>query len=231
MSKDTFFSEKMKLADLIIEHPNLLFLLPRFGIALGFGDHNVAEVCRQYGISPACFLLICKVYSDDNFLPHRNDLYAVNMKDLFSYLRTSHRYYLETRIPNIERLLTAVVRSCQARYGNMLQRFFEDYKTEVIHHFDYEEKTVFPYIEQLIGNRHPKDFSIDQFKHNHSNVEDTLSDLMNIVIKYLPDDIDQENRIAISLAIIELSNDLNRHTLIEDRVLIPYVELLENARP
>ena len=62
-------------------------------------------------------------------------------------------------------------------------------------------------------------------------MEDTLSDLMNIVIKYLPADIDQENRIAISLAIIELSNDLNRHTLIEDRVLIPYVELLENARP
>ncbi len=229
MNKDTFFSEKMKLADLIVEHPNLLFLLPRFGIALGFGDHNVAEVCRQYGISPACFLLICRVYSNDSFVPRHNDLNAVNMENLFSFLKTSHRYYLKTRIPHIERLLQEVVRSCHARYGDMLQRFFEDYKTEVIHHFDYEEKTVFPYIEQLIDNKHPNDFSIDEFKHNHSNVEDTLNDLMNIIIKYLPTDIDQENRIAISFAIIELSNDLNRHTLIENRVLIPYVELLENA--
>ena len=31
--------------------------------------------------------------------------------------------------------------------------------------------------------------------------------------------------------IMELSDDLNRHSLIEERILIPCVESLENAKP
>jgi len=54
---------------------------------------------------------------------------------------------------------------------------------------------------------------------------------MNILLKYLPGDILPKERIEISLDIMELSDDLNRHSLIEDRILTPYVELLENTQP
>ena len=51
---------------------------------------------------------------------------------------------------------------------------------------------------------------------------------MNILIKYLPADIFPKERIEISLDIMDLSSDLNCHTLVEERVLIPFVESLES---
>ena len=55
--------------------------------------------------------------------------------------------------------------------------------------------------------------------------------MMNILLKYLPGDILPKERVEISLDIMELSDDLNRHSVIEDHILIPYVESLENALP
>ena len=50
---------------------------------------------------------------------------------------------------------------------------------------------------------------------------------MNILIKYLPAEIFPKERIEISLDIVDLSSDLECHTLVEERVLVPFVELLE----
>ncbi|MBQ4205054.1 MAG: hypothetical protein II662_00150 [Bacteroidales bacterium] len=55
--------------------------------------------------------------------------------------------------------------------------------------------------------------------------------MMNILIKYLPGDILPKERVEISADIIELSADLISHSLIEDQILIPYVETLEKAKP
>ena len=55
--------------------------------------------------------------------------------------------------------------------------------------------------------------------------------MMNILLKYLPGDILPKERIEISLDIMELSDDLNRHSLIEERILVPFVESIENAQP
>jgi regulator of cell morphogenesis and NO signaling len=93
----------------------------------------------------------------------------------------------------------------------------------------YEEEVVFPYIEALLNGQRSDSYKINEFEHNHTNIQDTLDDMMNILLKYLPGDILPKERIEISLDIMDLSDDLNRHSLIEDRILIPYVELLENA--
>ena len=92
---------------------------------------------------------------------------------------------------------------------------------------EYEEETVFPYINSLCNDTLEKKFSIHEFKSNHSNIEDKLDDLMNILIKYLPADIFPKERIEISIDIMNLSSDLSCHTLVEERVLVPFVELLE----
>ena len=95
----------------------------------------------------------------------------------------------------------------------------------------YEEEVVFPYIEALL-NGQPKDsYKIKEFQHNHTNIQDVLDDMMNILLKYLPGDILPKERIEISYDIMELSDDLNRHSLIEEHILIPYVETLENVQP
>ena len=86
---------------------------------------------------------------------------------------------------------------------------------------------MFPYLEQLVNQNVKTDYKIKVFHENHTNIEDKLSDLMNILVKYLPADVYPKERIEIALDINDLSVDLMNHTLIEERVLIPFVESLE----
>ena len=230
MSKQPFFSEKSKLYEMIAVNPKLLPLLPRFGIQLGFGDHSIGEVCRANGVDTRLFLLICNIYTNDEALVHPKDIEAIDMDGLLPYLLASHRYYLDERFPHIEEHLQHIINAAGPKYGNMLNHFYNEYQQEVKKHFKYEEEEVFPYIESLRKGQSTNNFSISQFRVNHSNIEDTLEDMMNILVKYLPGDILPQERIEISTDIIELSADLISHSLIEDQILIPYVETLENAK-
>lgn len=224
--KDTF-SENSKMAEVVISNPKLLLTLSRFGIELGFGDHSVKEVCDKAKVSPSFFLLICNLYSNSDFIPSQDDIRSVDAYTILSYLSESHKYYLEERLPHIELHLRRIVEDCPAKFCNTINRFFNEYKDEVESHFKYEEDIVFPYIKSLCNKTLSPDFSISEFKSNHSNIEDKLNDLMNILIKYLPANIFPKERIEISLDIMEVTSDLRSHTLVEERILVPFVEMME----
>ena len=221
------FSENMKMADLVLGNSKLLLMFPRFGMDLGFGDRSIAEVCTMNNVSPQFFLMICNVYCNDDYTPSPADIASVDLKVLVNYLLESHKYYLNERLPHIEEHLDHIINACIPKYGNMLHRFFEEYKNEVVDHFIYEEKNVFPYLQQLVNQNVKTDYKIKVFHENHTNIEDKLSDLMNILVKYLPADVFPKERIEIALDINDLSADLMSHALIEERVLIPFVETLE----
>lgn len=224
---NSFFTENTKMAELVISNPKLMLTLSRFGIDLGFGDQNVKEVCEKANVSPSFFLLICNLYSNPEFIPTKDDIKSVDANAILSYLSESHKYYLKERLPHIESHLKRIVEACPARFGNTINRFFNEYKDEVESHFKYEEEIVFPYIKSLCNNALNPNFSIREFESNHSNIEDKLNDLMNILIKYLPANIFPKERIEISLDIMEVTSDLNCHTLVEERVLVPFVEMME----
>ena len=226
------FSRDTKLAELLTDDRRLLQLLPRFGIALGFGDHNVAQVCQMNHVDAELFLMVCEIYSDNNYKPEQNELQHIDMGNLLSYLKASHQYYLDERFPHIESHLQRIVEACGQKYGPMLRHFYDEYKLEVMRHIQYyEEEVVFPYIEALLNGQRIDSYKITEFEHNHTNIQDVLDDMMNILLKYLPGDILPKERIEISLDIMELSDDLSRHSLIEERILVPYVEFIENAQP
>ena len=226
------FSKDTKFAELMTDDRRLLQLLPRFGIGLGFGDRSVEQVCQMNQVNTDLFLMICEIYSDSSFKPEKHELQQIDMGNLLSYLKASHLYYLDERFPHIEEHLQHIIDACGQKYGPMLSHFYDEYKQEVMRHIKfYEEEVVFPYVEALLDGRRTDSYKIDEFEHNHTNIQDTLDDMMNILLKYLPGDILPKERIEISHDIIELSDDLNRHSLIEERILIPCVESLENAMP
>lgn len=221
------FSENMKMADLVLGNPKLLLMFPRFGMNLGFGDHSIAEVCAMNGVPTRFFLMVCNIYCDDDFSPLPDDVTSVDLDILIGYLLESHKYYLNERLPHIEKHLDNIIDACIPKYGNMLRRFFDEYKNEVVNHFIYEEQNVFPRLQQIVSQNIKTDYKIKVFHENHTNIEDKLSDLMNILVKYLPADVFPKERIEIALDISELSSDLMNHALIEERILIPFVESLE----
>lgn len=221
------FSKEGKLADLISANRNIILILPRFGIELGFGDKSVHDVCQMYGVDTQMFLMVCKVYSFNDYLPTTDQIRKARFEDLLKYLEASHKYYLESRIPHIARHLDHLAQAMPEKDGKLLRKFFNDYQTEVTKHFEFEEQTVFPYIQMLTSGVRNSTFSIETFEENHSNIEDKLSDLKNIIIKYLPAGILPEERISILFDLFRLAEDLDKHTLIENKILAPYVELLE----
>jgi regulator of cell morphogenesis and NO signaling len=109
----------------------------------------------------------------------------------------------------------------------MISQFFSEYKNEVVNHFAYEENTVFPYVRDLLKQNTSVNYHINQFEKNHSNIEDKLTDLINILIKYLPENDRNKERENVLFNIFLFAKDLNTHILIENKVLVPCVKLIE----
>lgn len=224
------FSGKMKLADVLFANYKLLLVLNRFNIHLGFGEKSVDEVCRSQGIPASLFLMVCNVYTFGDYLPEREELQSLDADSLLGYLQNSHYYYKGKCLPGIQAKLDALAERVNNRPAQILQRFYSGYQAEVLNHFEYEEATAFPYIEALLSGRATEAYSIGQFEKNHSNIEEKLNDLKNILIKYLPDTGEQEILGDLLFDLFELEDDFRKHTLMEDKVLVPLVEHLEEKR-
>ena len=227
--KSRLFLRDSRLSDLITAHPSLLTLLPRLGVSLGFGDRSIADVCEDSGVDTDFFLLICNVYTFNNYVPSTPTILGTDMTGLVPYLEKSHKYYVNKRLPHIERHLDAIAQQLQGRIGQVLSSFFKEYKQEVEAHFAHEERDVFPHIRALMAGKRDTTYSIDMFLHTHSDIEGKLDDLLNIVFKYLPPQVDDDNVLDVVYDILRLSEDLKKHTFIEEKIMVPLVKHLENA--
>ena len=229
MMKSRLFSSDSRLSDLITAHPSLLSLLTRLGISLGFGDRSIADVCQSSGVDTGFFLLICNVYTFNNFVPRTAAILGTDMTGLVPYLERSHRYYVDKRLPHIECHLDAIAHKLGGRIGLVFISFFNEYKQEVEAHFAHEERDVFPHIRALMAGEQDATYSIGEFLHTHSDIEGKLDDLLNIVFKYLPPQVDDDNVLDVVYDILRLSEDLKKHTFIEEKIMVPLVQHLEKA--
>lgn len=229
MMKSRLFSSESRLSDLITAHPSLLTLLTRLGISLGFGDRSIQDVCEESGVDTAFFLLICNVYTFNNYVPSTAAILGTDMTGLVPYLERSHKYYVDKRLPHIESHLDAIAQKLNGRIGQVFISFFKEYKCEVVDHFVHEEKDVFPHIRALMNGERDSTYRIGEFLRTHSDIEGKLDDLLNIVFKYLPPQVDDDNVLDVVYDILRLSEDLKKHTFIEERIMVPMVMHLENA--
>ena len=227
--KYRLFSSDSRLSDLVTAHPSLLAMLTRLGISLGFGDRSIADVCESSGVDAEFFLLICNVYTFNNYVPSTATILGTDMRDLVPYLEKSHQYYVDKRLPHIERHLDAIAKELEGRIGQVFLSFFKEYKNEVEAHFAHEERDVFPHIRALMSGKRDTTYSIREFIHTHSDIEGKLDDLLNIVFKYLPPQVDDDNVLDVVYDILRLSEDLKKHTFIEEKIMVPLVKHLENA--
>ena len=229
MMKSRLFSSDSRLSDLVTAHPSLLAMLTRLGISLGFGDRSIADVCESSEVDAEFFLLICNVYTFNNYVPSTATILGTDMRDLVPYLEKSHQYYVDKRLPHIERHLDAIAKKLDGRIGPVFLSFFKEYKKEVEDHFAHEERDVFPHIRALMSGKRDNTYSIGEFIHTHSDIEGKLDDLLNIVFKYLPPQVDDDNVLDVVYDILRLSEDLKKHTFIEEKIMVPLVKHLENA--
>jgi regulator of cell morphogenesis and NO signaling len=231
--------KEMKLADVIHHDHNLIPVINRFNIHLGFGDKNIAELCVEKNINPEFFLTIINAYHDHKYFPKKH-LQSFPASMLVSYLNKSHSYYLENKLPGLEELIKKLEKNSRLDEDTylLLKNFFSEYNREFIQHINREEEKVYPYVlllEEAIETgivsaellKQMEDYSISDYEAEHEDVEEKLYDLKNIIIKYLPEQESDELLFKILKELFELENDLNDHSRIEDLILVPKVEAME----
>lgn len=223
----TVFSPQMKMADLIHLNCSNLVVLSRLEIPLGFGEKTVEEVCEKYSVNVSLLLLICNILLDSEIELSEGQIACCPMDQVVCYLQKSHQYYLTVALPNIQQLLNQLAEICSEPHGKALIRFFYEYSKGVKRHLANEDKKVFPYIMQLVNGVTPGSFSIRQYRDHHNNIETKLADLKNIIIKYIPYNSTDSLRDKLLVQLFELEEDLNRHALIEEKLLVPSVVLME----
>ena len=221
------FSENTKMADLILANSRLLYVLPYFKISLGFGEKTVKQVCNEKNISAPLLLLVCNIYTFDDYIPNTKDLRQIPIEGFIEYLQNSHKDYLEVRMPQIIESILNLADICHLKNGNILNSFCEKYKQEVIAHFKYEEEIAFPYIIELLNGRKAGNYKIKEYESSHSDIDAALNDLKNILIKYLPQNCMIEKCREILLNLFMFEYDLRKHTLLEDKILISLVSHIE----
>lgn len=224
-----YFQTTQKLADILNENPQLILMLTRFNIPLGFGEKRVNEICGEKGLSPELFIMLCNVYTFDDYRIREEEIKAIDSEALINYLKASHDYYLKQRLTHIGKHLENIAEQA-GQIKPMLLKFFADYKSEVKRHFTAEEKSIFPYIKSLTTTQGSAPSCLNSVEKSHVNINNKLGELTNIIIKYLAPEILPQERISVWFDIAQLSKDLAKHSIIEEKILLPYLRMLEEAK-
>ena len=214
-----------RMSDLICENYPMLLVMSRFGIALGFGDRSVEEVCTENGVDTDTFLTVVNLLleeEDDTETPR-----TFSIESLVGYLHNSHDYFLDFRLPAIRRKLIEAIDCGHHDVSFAILRFFDEYVAEVRKHMLYEEEKVFPYVRALLEGTPKSGYNIGIFRKQHDQVEAKLTELKNILIKYYPAQSSNELN-GVLFDIFSCEKDLASHNYIEDHLFVPAIAELED---
>ena len=214
------------MSSLITGNYRMLLVISRFGIALGFGDKTIGEVCLENRVDVATFLTIVNMLLDEDGATNYAKG-ALSVESLISYLRNSHDYFLNFRLPAIRADLRALLHKDKDELSQAILHYFDEYVAEVRKHMAYEEETVFPYVRALLAKQRRKDYTIAVFRRQHDHVSARLTEFKNIIIKYYPAKSANEIN-SVLFDIFNCENDLASHNAIEDHLLVPAIIALEN---
>ncbi|MDI9604755.1 MAG: hemerythrin domain-containing protein [Bacteroidota bacterium] len=224
MIRRQLFNENSQLADLLLVNINLMHILPRFKIDVGVGESTVKQICEERNISIPLFLMVCKVYSLDNYTISQATVDRIPVDQLLGYLHNSHTDYIENRVPSVIR---SIIDITQSSYSSHFKAFLQKYKEDTDIHFAYEEEVLFPYINALLNGEKTERYNIKEFQANHTNIQESLNDLKNLLVKYAPLEVEFEKKRKAISELFLLEEDLNKHHVIEDEILVAVVSAIE----
>lgn len=228
------------MAEVILKDYRLLPIVFRFGLTLGFGNKTVEEICKEKDIDTDFFLEILNSHHNSVYFPN-NHLSDFKADIIIKYLTNTHAYYLENKVPRIESYIAKLEKEVAAddiKNINLLRCFFYEYRSEIEVHFKVEEERVFPYILALekalkTGNCSEELFTrikeepIEIYERNHDDLEVKLSDMKNLIIRFLPVEDCIGDYEYLLAELFQMEYDLEDHARIEEKVLVPKVKMLE----
>jgi regulator of cell morphogenesis and NO signaling len=237
----------MKMSDIILNNHYIILMLEHFGIDPVVQEKTVREICRENKISEDVFLSFANLFNGARVTnasqQPAKDFNFEDLQTIINFLDKGHKYYLEEKYPKIENYIQQLTKINKQAEILMVKKFFDDYIKEVKEHLNYESEIVFPYMialskkESKVSRKDAKTqstikdgYSVKQYKEQHDDIEEKLADLKNLLIKYLPSKNDWQIRRKLLFSLFELEYDLNIHSQIEDKILIPLAERMEKRK-
>lgn len=225
MKDQKMYEPDDKLISIISDNYNTLQSLGSFGINLGFGDKTVKEVCEDQGVDTYTFLTVINFTING----HRDydDAERVSVPTLIHYLQASHAYFLDFQLPAIRKQLSEAL-DARDNLARLIMKLYDEYAQSIRKHMKYEEQMVFPYVRELQEGRVPTDYSVATYSKHHTQTDQKLRELKNIIIKYLPSDGLSNNKLTATLYnIYNCETWLQEHADVEEQIFIPAIRRME----
>lgn len=228
MKNQKIYEADDKMISLIKDNYDLLQSLGSFGINLGFGDKTVRDICEDNGVDTYTFLAVVNL-TINGYSNFENDE-QLSVPTLLHYLEASHVYYLDFQLPFIRRELEESIDKTD-RLGMLMMKLFDEYACEIEKHMMFEKKTLFPYVNSLLGGKPAGEYSIETFSKNHEEPAAKLKELKMLIIKYMPGDSRRNNQLMATLHDIYNNEEwLSLHAQVEDKIFVPAIRRLEQLR-
>lgn len=181
-----------------------------------------------------CALL--ESFDEELVFPYEQ-LRVFSATDLLAYLRLSHRYFLERKLPEIEQTIYNLFRDYADSDELLLAmcRFFVNYQRKLVRHIQAEERELFPYIEALLavfenGSQRSEcvnNYSAAHFLTQHTDVEEDLRNVSGIIESCLHQ---RQMPLPFRVFVHQIQRfeiELCKHAIVEDEFLLPYVLEME----
>ncbi len=217
-----------RLADVIIEQPQVLPVLNRFGIRLGVGRDTIAQICENHALDTRFVLTILNTYLNDEYFPERH-LLEFDIAQIVKYLRLTLEYYSTIQVPNIERHFSSfVARSGSHNNLDVFSQMWESVKADLQAFIDHDLRLWYDHIDALLDHRPmPAAGNGFEVKLNGDGVEELLSDLINMLVTELRGDYNANLGYATIVALKDLLVDFRQNHRIRELILKPlYTQLL-----
>ena len=225
MKNQKMYEADDKMISLIRDNYDLLQSLGSFGISLGFGDKTVQETCEDNNVDTYTFLAVVN-YTINGYGEFEADE-QISVQTLMHYLEASHAYFLDFQLPFIRRELQESLNEDDS-LARLILRFYDEYAHEIRRHMQYEQKTLFPYVNTLLEGQPANDYNVETFSKHHGAADKKLRELKLLIIKYLPQDGLHNNQLTATLHdIYENEVWLRQHAMVEDNIFVPAIRRLE----
>ena len=208
-------------------------VLKRYAADYNISDRRSIESTIDNETEVEFITVLTRAFEEEvNFKYSEFNVFPVDI--IIDYIQRTHKMYLTKVLHEIEQSLGLLNQAYPTGHEllELLNNFYLDYKSDLIHHIREENEKLIPHIKFLVScndsnfnsfefHKRKNDFSIEDFFENHEDNDSDLEMIRNKILMYEPP---QSNQFIYGVLLNQFElfeQDLHIHGLIEEQVLIP----------
>jgi regulator of cell morphogenesis and NO signaling len=233
--------EDLTVGEIVANNPKAAEVFIRLNVDFCCGGRkNFVEVCEKQGKEPQ------EVWQEIEELSTKKsaslDFVSFDVDFLIDYVNNVHHTYLYKNLPEIKYFVEKVSTKHGEKYVylNELSALYHELEYDLLSHLPKEENIIFPYGKALMtaskANQLPDapffgtvTNPIGVMHHEHERAGEILFRMREITNNYTPPTDACNSHLVMLSKLAELDADLIQHIHIENNILFPKIEKLEQS--